>query len=130
MLELHFAVPMAGAIICTLNTRLDSRMLSTHIIHLKAKILFVDHQLLQLAKEAITLLNNTETKPPLLVTIPKLDSFSPSILVHKYDYESLIQETGDTKFSIVHPHDECDPISLNYTSGTTSRPKGVDYFLI
>lgn len=110
---------MAGAIICALNTRLDPKMLSTHLTHSESKILFVDHDLLQLAQEAITLLNNTQTKPPLI--IPISDQLNPL----KHDYENLIENIKDTNFSIVKPHDECDPISLNYTSGTTSRPKGV-----
>ncbi|KAJ0754411.1 putative AMP-dependent synthetase/ligase, AMP-binding enzyme domain, ANL domain-containing protein [Helianthus annuus] len=125
MLELHFAVPMAGAIICALNTRLDPKMLSTQLSHSEAKILFVDHEFLQIAEEAITLLNNTQIKPPLLVIISEHGSFSPSTLVHKSEYETLVEEIGDTNFSIVRPDDECDPISLNYTSGTTLRPKGV-----
>ncbi|KAL8251247.1 hypothetical protein R6Q59_034940 [Mikania micrantha] len=129
MLELHFAVPMTGAIICALNTRLDPKMLSTHLSHSEAKILFVDYQLLQIAEEAISLLKNTETnEPPLLVTISELNSFDPSMRANKHDYESLVSDQiGDTTttFSIVRPNDECDPISLSYTSGTTSRPKGV-----
>ncbi|KAI3792465.1 hypothetical protein L2E82_06345 [Cichorium intybus] len=123
MIELHFAVPMAGAIICALNTRLDPNMLSKLVSHSEAKILFVDHHLLHIADEAINLLK-TESKLPLVVVISEPDSQSPSTRNGKYEYESLV-EGGVTDFSIIRPNDECDPISLNYTSGTTSRPKGV-----
>ncbi|KAI3513339.1 hypothetical protein L1887_20670 [Cichorium endivia] len=114
---------MAGAIICALNTRLDPNMLSTLLEHSEAKILFADHQLLHIADEAVNLLK-TDSKLPLVVVISEPDSRSPSTLNGKYEYESLV-EGGVTEYSIIRPNDECDPISLNYTSGTTSRPKGV-----
>nr|KAJ0202078.1 hypothetical protein LSAT_V11C600301600 [Lactuca sativa] len=124
MIELHFAVPMAGAIICNLNTRQDPNMISTLLQHSEAKILFVDNQLLDIADEAVNLLKNTHTKPPLVVVISEPDSRSPLTNTGKYEYESLV-ESGVTEFSIIRPNDEFDPISLNYTSGTTSQPKGV-----
>ncbi|KAL7596233.1 hypothetical protein Lser_V15G27725 [Lactuca serriola] len=126
MLELHFAVPMAGGIICPLNKRLDANMVSTLLEHSEAKILFVDYQLLHVAEEAVTILEKMDLKPPLIVVISEQDSMSPLKPTGKYEYEyeSLV-ESGVTEFSIIRPNDECDPISLNYTSGTTSRPKGV-----
>lgn len=129
MLELHFAIPMAGAVICNLNTRLDPNMISTLLKHSEAKILFIDYQLVKIAKEAINILNSThsEYQAPLLVLISELNPQSHLTLDHKYKYkkyESLV-EGGVTEFSIVRPYNECDPISLNYTSGTTSKPKGV-----
>ncbi|KAF5797563.1 putative AMP-dependent synthetase/ligase, AMP-binding enzyme domain-containing protein [Helianthus annuus] len=116
MLELQFAVPMAGAIICNLNTRLDPNMLSTLLKHSEAKILFVDYQLLQVTEEAIDILKKTQSKHPVVVIISDPGSLC--------EYESLV-DSGETEFSIIRPNNECDPISLNYTSGTTSRPKGV-----
>ncbi|KVF38101.1 AMP-binding, conserved site-containing protein [Cynara cardunculus var. scolymus] len=124
--ELHFAIPMAGAIICPLNTRLNPSMISKLLEHSEAKILFVDYQLLQIAKDALSLLNNTHSKAPRLFIISEPNYKSSLTLTHKYDYESLV-ESGVIEFSVVRPHDECDPISLNYTSGTTSSPKGVVY---
>nr|GEU92220.1 probable acyl-activating enzyme 1, peroxisomal [Tanacetum cinerariifolium] len=118
MLELHFAVPMAGAIICPFNTRLDANMLSTLLKHSGAKILFIDCQLLEMAEEAIYLLKKTHSKVPQLVVI--------SVPGSRCEYENLV-EGGVTEFSIIRPNDECDPISINYTSGTTSNPKGVVY---
>ncbi|KAK9050565.1 hypothetical protein SSX86_030465 [Deinandra increscens subsp. villosa] len=119
MLELQFGVPMAGAIICNLNTRLDHNMLSTLLKHSEAKILFVDHQLLSVAEEAIDLLERMHSKHPRVVVISEPGGSG-------CEYESLVS-SGVTEFSIIRPNNECDPISLNYTSGTTSRPKGIVY---
>nr|GFA85836.1 AMP-binding, conserved site-containing protein [Tanacetum cinerariifolium] len=125
MLELQFAAPMAGAIICPLNTRLDPNMIANLLKHSETKILFVDYQLLHKAKEAVSLLKKThsESRPLLLVIISEVDSQSPLTLDDEYEYERLV-EAGATHFPIIRPYDECDPISLNYTSGTTSKPKG------
>ncbi|XP_062102744.1 isovalerate--CoA ligase CCL2-like [Humulus lupulus] len=112
--ELHFAVPMAGGVLCTLNARLDSVMVSALLRHSEAKVIFVDSQLLDIARGALHLLAKTETKPPILV--PLTDS----------DYESLLS-TGTDQFEILRPHSEWDPITINYTSGTTARPKAVVY---
>ncbi|KAI3792539.1 hypothetical protein L2E82_06421 [Cichorium intybus] len=77
------------------------------------------------AEEAVNLLKiNMDSKPPFIVVISKQDSLSPLTPTCNYEYESLL-EGGATEFSIIRPNNECDPISLNYTSGTTSRPKGV-----
>ncbi|KAL4592829.1 hypothetical protein LXL04_005835 [Taraxacum kok-saghyz] len=120
MLELHFAVPMAGAVICPLNKRLDPNMISNLLEHSESKILFVDCQLLHVAEEPVGILKKMDLESPIVVVISEPD-FTPT---GKYDYESLV-ESGVTEFSIIRPINECDPISLNYTSGTTSRPKGV-----
>lgn len=123
--ELHFGVPMSGAVLCTLNTRHDSLMVSLLLKHSDAKILFVDHELLDIAKGALEILSKSTTNLPLLVLILEGDahpSVSPGTLI----YENLISE-GKLDFEVKRPKDEWDPISLNYTSGTTSSPKGVVY---
>lgn len=127
MQELHFAVPMAGAVLCTLNTRYDSAMLSSLLRHSEAKIIFVDYQLLEIAQGALHLLAKTDTKPPFLVLISESDGTCPIDIASKTcEYERLLAN-GHDGFEIRRPNSEWDSISLNYTSGTTSRPKGVVY---
>ncbi|KAJ6849534.1 putative acyl-activating enzyme 1, peroxisomal [Iris pallida] len=123
MYELHFGVPMAGAVLCTLNTRLDSAMVSVLLKHSEAKVIFVDDQLLQIAQGALKLLSENNPNLPRLILISESSGSPPSEYL---DYETLIIN-ADPHFDIKWPADECDPISLNYTSGTTSRPKGVVY---
>ncbi|WJX88335.1 Isovalerate--CoA ligase aae2 [Trifolium repens] len=127
MYELHFAVPMAGAILCTLNSRLDAAMVSVLLEHSQAKILFADYQLLEIAQGALDLLRERGTKLPIIVLVTDSNSSSPiHISPINYEYEKLM-EVGHDDFKIVKPQSEWDPISINYTSGTTSRPKGVVY---
>ncbi|XP_058767426.1 isovalerate--CoA ligase CCL2-like [Vicia villosa] len=125
MYELHFAVPMSGSILCTLNSRLDANMVSILLEHSQAKILFVDCQLVDIARGALDHLSKRSKKKPILVMI--MDSNYTSTIDSSsvgYEYEKLVA-SGRDDFDIVRPKSELDPISINYTSGTTSRPKGV-----
>ncbi|KAJ4772568.1 4-coumarate:CoA ligase-like protein [Rhynchospora pubera] len=122
MYELHFGVPMAGAILCTLNTRHDAAMLSTLLKHSEAKVLLVELHFLETAQAALELISRMKSSIPLLITISDSDTVASDVM----DYEALLLK-APTRFEIRWPLDECDPISLNYTSGTTSRPKGVIY---
>ncbi|KAF8029147.1 hypothetical protein BT93_E1736 [Corymbia citriodora subsp. variegata] len=124
--ELHFAVPMAGAILCTLNARHDSSMVSTLLKHSRAKVIFVDCQLLEVARRASDLFNKAETEPPVLVLISESDGSVPQHPSGISEYEGLVA-SGSSDFEVQRPHSEWDPISINYTSGTTSQPKGVVY---
>ncbi|CAN4083558.1 unnamed protein product [Withania somnifera] len=127
MQELHFAVPMAGAVLCTLNTRHDANMLLILLRHSEAKVIFVDQKLLQVAQGAIDILVNEKLIPPRLVLISESDGCSSTIVnSNSHEYESLL-ESGNSQFAVRWPKSEFDPISVNYTFGTTSRPKGVVY---
>ncbi|KAG6601998.1 putative acyl-activating enzyme 5, peroxisomal, partial [Cucurbita argyrosperma subsp. sororia] len=130
MYELHFAVPMAGAILNTINTRLDARTISTLLSHSESKLVFVDQAYCALISDALALFP-PETDPPSLVLIDDAaaaeESLSSSISIRTDfvdSYEEMIQK-GDSKFQWIRPISEWDPIVLNYTSGTTSSPKGV-----
>ncbi|KDP39789.1 hypothetical protein JCGZ_03925 [Jatropha curcas] len=127
MYELHFAVPMAGAILNTINTRLDARTVSVLLRHSETKLLFVDILSKSLILEAISLFP-PNVKPPILVLITDdevSESLKASTAVDFTDtYENLLSN-GHPYFRWVRPKSEWDPIVLNYTSGTTSSPKGV-----
>ncbi|XP_059451492.1 2-methylpropanoate--CoA ligase CCL4-like [Corylus avellana] len=127
MYELHFAVPMAGAILNNINTRLDAHTVSVLLRHSESKLVFVDYQSRSLVLEALSLLP-PNTQRPLLVLITDQDGddqdSSSSAVDFCGTYESLV-EKGDPEFRWDLPSSEWDPMILNYTSGTTSAPKGV-----
>lgn len=133
MYELHFSVPMTGGVLCTLNTRHDAAMVSVLLKHSDAKVFLVELQFLPVAHEALRLLSsNAKSKLPLIITISEsgIDNSSRNSTTDDIDameYESLLRSAPRGGFDIRWPTDERDPISLNYTSGTTSRPKGVIY---
>ncbi|KAG6410038.1 hypothetical protein SASPL_128085 [Salvia splendens] len=122
MCELHFAVPMAGAVLNTINTRLDANSISNLLRHGNSKLVFVDSQFASLVWEAITLLPPHLRRPMLVLIKDQEYSYSENSFDH--DYESMV-ENGDAAFEWVRPRSEWDPIALNYTSGTTAAPKGV-----
>ena len=123
MYESHFSVPMAGAILNTINTRLDPSTVAYILDDGNAKVLIVDSELYGVAEEA---LKESKNQPQIvIINDPNLGNNKSAKLEHM-DYESVIAE-GSTDFEWVRPEDEWSPISLNYTSGTTGKPKGVVY---
>ncbi|MBA0725129.1 hypothetical protein Golax_021737 [Gossypium laxum] len=126
MYELHFAVPMSGAVLNSVNTRLDARTVSILLCHSESKLLFVDTLSQSLALEAISLFPPNEN-PPLLVLIKDDEDDGVSSTIDSRfccTYENLV-EKGNPGFKWIRPESEWNPIVLNYTSGTTSSPKGV-----
>ncbi|AJR23417.1 AMP-binding protein [Sphingobium sp. YBL2] len=120
MVEAHFGVPMAGAILNTLNTRLKAEEIAFQLAHSKARLLLVDREYGETVAAAVAAM----ASPPLIVCIddPLYDGAAPPI--GSLDYETLLAEgSADAPWSL--PLDERDPIALNYTSGTTGDPKGV-----
>ncbi|KAJ8442201.1 hypothetical protein Cgig2_005141 [Carnegiea gigantea] len=165
--EMHFAVPMAGAVLNTINTRLSAKDISTILSHSEPKTLFVDYEYISLAWDALRLLkpdNPTKTPPSLVIigeigstnshgvkqgelkyehlvlttnyrnvvlesALPLVDVDPPRVKLNNprhVEYEELVA-MGDPNFEPLMVPDEWDPITLNYTSGTTSAPKGVVY---
>jgi fatty-acyl-CoA synthase len=122
MLECHYGVPMSGAVLNTLNTRLDAPVLAFTLDHAETKVLIVDREFSGVIKEALEL---CKTKP-LIVDYDDPEYGGPGERLGDTEYEELIVE-GDPDYSWAPPDDEWDAISLNYTSGTTGDPKGVVY---
>ncbi|KAI9100108.1 hypothetical protein K1719_024326 [Acacia pycnantha] len=123
MYELQFAVPFSGAVLNNINTRLDARTISVILRHGEPKLVFVDCVSRALVLEAIVLLP-PEIQQPTLVLITD-DTVEPTSYQGFLDtYEGLVAK-GDPIFQWIRPESEWDPMILNYTSGTTSAPKGV-----
>ncbi|KAH9300776.1 hypothetical protein KI387_012359, partial [Taxus chinensis] len=118
--ELHFAVPMAGAVLNNVNIRLDARTMAAQFTHCEPKFLFVDYQFLPIVREALSEIGHK----PCVVVIEELDNGREMARSGALTYEGLIGE-GDPEFKIRWPEDEWQSAVLNYTSGTTSAPKGV-----
>ena len=121
--ESHYSVPMTGAVLNTINTRLDAKTVAYIIDHSEAKVLIVDRQLHSVLKKALELSKNK----PLIIDIH--DKFADQSLLKKIgekEYEEFLN-TGDETFIWKRPKDEWQAISLSYTSGTTGNPKGVVY---
>jgi fatty-acyl-CoA synthase len=122
MLEAHYGVPMTGAVLHSINTRLDAPAVAFMLDHANTKVLIGDTEFGPVLKEA---LNQTKVKP-LLVDYRDLECGVEGERMGNLDYEAFIAD-GDPEFAWNMPSDEWNAISLNYTSGTTGNPKGVVY---
>ncbi|MCA9598766.1 MAG: acyl-CoA synthetase [Myxococcales bacterium] len=122
MCEVHFGVPMNGAVLNTLNTRLDAETLAFMLGHAESKVLLVDPELAELGRAAVAQLG----REILVVDVDDPEYSGPGSRVGSIEYEALLAE-GDPSFAWQRPEDEWDAICLNYTSGTTGNPKGVVY---
>ena len=124
MLEAHFAVPMSGAVLNALNTRLDAKTLAFMLKHAESKVLLVDPEFAVLAQEALALIN--QDIYVIDVADAEYDANDTTPRIGQIEYETWLAQ-GDANFEWQLPQDEWDAISLNYTSGTTGNPKGVVY---
>jgi fatty-acyl-CoA synthase len=121
LLEAHFGVPMAGAVLNALNIRLDAETIAFILRHGEAKLLITDREFAAVIEKALSLL---ERKPAVIDIDDALAP--PGKLLGEMDYERFIA-AGDPDFAWDNPADEWQAIALNYTSGTTGNPKGVVY---
>lgn len=124
MVEAHFGVPMAGAVLNTLNTRLDAEALAFMLDHGEAKAVIVDPEFAQVMARALSL---RQTPRDILVIDTEDALYLGKVeRIGSLSYEALIA-CGSPDFAWQMPADEWGAISLNYTSGTTGNPKGVVY---
>jgi fatty-acyl-CoA synthase len=122
MLECHYGVPMCGAVLNTLNTRLDAAVIAYCLDHGEAKVLITDREFSRVVRDALSL---AKVRPIIIdCDDPVFDG--PGDRLGKIDYDDFLA-SGDPGFAWHPPSDEWDAIALNYTSGTTGNPKGVVY---
>jgi fatty-acyl-CoA synthase len=127
MLEAHHGVPMADAVLHSINTRLDAAVIAFQLDHAETKLLIVDREFSSLMAEALSL----ASVRPIVVDyddpeFPEDAPFAKGDRIGSHDYEEFLS-SGDPDFVWAGPVDEWDSLSLNYTSGTTGNPKGVVY---
>jgi fatty-acyl-CoA synthase len=125
MLECHYGVPMCGAVLHSINTRLDAATIAFQLDHALSQLVIVDVEYWDLFQQALAL---CQSRPAVvLCDDPEYSGPRPSLPTGTgapQDYEALLA-TGDPNYEWLRPTDEWDAISINYTSGTTGDPKGV-----
>ena len=122
MIECHYGVPMTGAVLNTLNTRLDAAAIAFCLAHGEAKVLITDREFSRTIKPALEQLKN----PPRVIDYDDPEYDGPGERLGETEYEDFLA-AGDPDHAWALPEDEWDAVSLNYTSGTTGDPKGVVY---
>ncbi|MGO9016219.1 MAG: acyl-CoA synthetase [Dissulfurispiraceae bacterium] len=122
MYEAQFGVPMCGAVLNTMNTRLDAEAIAFMLNHAESKVLIADREYSETVAKVLQMLG----RPILVVDVDDPEYSGPGVRVGSLEYETLLAE-GDPEYPWNGPEDEWDAISLNYTSGTTGNPKGVVY---
>ncbi|HET8748327.1 MAG TPA: acyl-CoA synthetase [Ramlibacter sp.] len=125
MVEAHFGVPMAGAVLNTLNTRLDPEAIAFMLEHGEARAVIVDPEFAPVMQKALAL-RKEGGRPLLVIDVEDALFAGPAQRIGSTTYEDFLAG-GDPAFAWELPGDEWDAIALNYTSGTTGNPKGVVY---
>jgi fatty-acyl-CoA synthase len=124
MIEAHFAVPMTGAVLHCINTRLDAATVAFVLAHSDSRVLIVDREFAATAAAAVARLVADGRRAPLVIDVDDPEYTGPGECFGSSGYEAFVA-AGDPGFAPRMPADEWDAIGLNYTSGTTGNPKGV-----
>jgi fatty-acyl-CoA synthase len=124
MIEAHYGVPLAGAVLHCINTRLDPATVAFVLEHSDSKVLIVDREFAATASAAVASLRDAGKRVPFVVDVDDPLYAGPGTAFGAVDYEAFVAQ-GDPAFAGTMPADEWDAIGLNYTSGTTGNPKGV-----
>ena len=124
MVEAHFGIPVTGAVLNALNTRLDAETIAFMLDHGEAKIVIVDPEFAGTMQKALAL--RTSSAPLLVINAEDALYTGDSPRIGSINYDDFLA-TGDASYAWKLPDDEWDAIALNYTSGTTGNPKGVVY---
>ncbi|MCI0599943.1 MAG: acyl-CoA synthetase [Beijerinckiaceae bacterium] len=122
MFECHFGVPMSGAVLNTINVRLDARTIAFMLDHGEAKMLITDREFSPILGAALSICESS----PLVIDVDEPGYSGPGVCLGEMNYEAFLA-TGEPAYVGSAPMDEWDAIALNYTSGTTGNPKGVVY---
>jgi fatty-acyl-CoA synthase len=122
MYECHFGVPATGAVLHTINTRLDAQAIAFMLEHAEAKVVFVDREFSMVMEKALSMIQSR----PLVIDVDDPEYAGPGRPLGATEYEQFLSG-GDPEYPWQPPSDEWNAISLNYTSGTTGNPKGVVY---
>ncbi len=126
MVEAHFGIPMVGAVLNALNTRLDSEAIAFMLNHGEAKVVIVDAEFSLTMKKALAMALAEKPRDILVIDVKDIEYDGPSETLGSIEYDSFIAK-GDPNHEWRMPEDEWESICLNYTSGTTGNPKGVVY---
>ena len=124
MVEAHYAVPALGAVLNTLNTRLDAALLAWQMNHCEAQVLITDREFAPVMAEALRLLKTEHGRELLVVDVADSEYTGPGDGLGEHEYEALLAAHAPLR-ELDGPADEWDAIAVSYTSGTTGDPKGV-----
>jgi fatty-acyl-CoA synthase len=124
MVEAHYAVPALGAVLNTLNTRLDAQLLAWQMHHCEAKVVLTDREFAPAMQAALAMLRDEHDRRPVVINVCDSEYAGPGDPLGGYEYEALLAAQAPLA-KLEGPRDEWDAIAVSYTSGTTGDPKGV-----